>query len=250
MQIRGKNVPIVLSLFLWLSLWEIIGRSELIFVIPPFSDVVRAMFDLIHVSTFWEDVALSLKAFGVGLGISLGVGIPLGFLMGVSRRVDEMMGMWVNIFISAPITALVPAIMAIFGIGNLTIVVTVVLFTIWVIILDTQTGIKGVKQSLLEMACSFGASKFQLYLKVVSWSALPEILTGLRMAAIQGVKGVIVGQILIAILGLGKLFLTYSQYFLMARFFSLLIFVLAFAWGLAELVGYFEQKVEHFAKSR
>jgi NitT/TauT family transport system permease protein len=249
-QIRGKNVPVVMSLLLWLSLWEIIGRSGLIFVIPPFSDVVRAMFDLVRGSTFWKDVALSLKAFGAGLGISLSLGIPLGFLMGVSRRADEMMGMWVNIFISAPITALVPIIMAVFGIGESTIVVTIVLFTIWVIILDTQTGIKGIKQSLLEMAHSFGASRPQLYAKVIFWSALPEILTGLRMAIIRGVRGMIVGQMLIAILGLGKLFLFYSQYFLMARFFSLLIFVLLFAWGLAELVGYFEQKVEHFAKGR
>jgi NitT/TauT family transport system permease protein len=218
-QIRGKNVPVVMSLLLWLSLWEIIGRSGLIFVIPPFSDVVRAMFDLVRGSTFWKDVALSLKAFGAGLGISLSLGIPLGFLMGVSRRADEMMGMWVNIFISAPITALVPIIMAVFGI-------------------------------VLEMAHSFGASRPQLYAKVIFWSALPEILTGLRMAIIRGVRGMIVGQMLIAILGLGKLFLFYSQYFLMARFFSLLIFVLLFAWGLAELVGYFEQKVEHFAKGR
>jgi len=250
MEIYGRKVPIALSLLPWLLLWEIIGRAGFIFIIPPFSEVIRAAFDLVKVSTFVDDIVLTLRTFAIGLGLSMGIGIPLGFLMGRSRKADEMLSMWVNIFMSAPITALVPIVMAIFGIGETTVVVTVFLFSLWVVVLDTQAGVKKVPESLLEMAKSFGASKFDLYRKVISWSALPEILTGLRMAVIRGVRGVIVGQMLVAILGLGKLFLIYSQNFLMARFFALLIFVLAFAWGLVELISYLERRIEHFAKGR
>jgi NitT/TauT family transport system permease protein len=82
------------------------------------------------------------------------------------------------------------------------------------------------------------------------WSALPEILVGLKLAIIRGVRGIIVGQLLLAISGLGKLFLTYSEYFLMDKFYALMIFILAFAWGLSALVGYLEQRVEKFAKGR
>ena len=250
MRIFGKKVPILFSLIIWLIIWELVGRSEIIFILPPFSKVLKATFDIVKISTFYDDVMLSLRSFGTGLGLSMGVGIPLGFMMGRSQKIDDMLGMWVNIFISAPITAIVPIIMVIFGIGEKTVTVTVFLFSIWPMILDTRAGVKHVNYSLIEMGRVFGASRFEIYRKIIFWEALPEILAGLRLAIIRGVRGMIVGQLLLSIMGLGKLFLTYSEYFLMDRFFALLIFILAFALGLSSLIGYLEKRVGRFAKSR
>jgi NitT/TauT family transport system permease protein len=231
-------------------IWEFIGRSEAIFIIPPFSKVLVATFDIVRVSTFYDDVMLSLSCFGAGLGLSVVIGIPLGYLMGRYAKIDVMLGMWVNIFICAPVTAIIPIIMVVFGIGPTTVTVTVFLFSVWPIILDTRAGVKNVNPSLIEMAYVFGATPLEISRKIVLWAALPEMLAGIRLAIIQGVRGMIVGQLLLSIMGLGKLFLTYSEYFLMERFFALLIFVLAFAWGLSSLVGYFEKRVEKFAKGR
>ena len=250
MKIFGKRVPILFSLIIWVIFWELLGRSEIVFIIPPFSKVILATVDIVKVSTFFDDVMLSLRSFGTGVGLSLVVGIVLGFMMGLSRKIDEMLGMWVNIFISAPITAIIPIIMVIFGIGPRTVTVTVFLFSVWPVILDTRAGVKHVNPSLIEMANVFGATRLEIYRKVVFWAALPEILAGFRLAIIRGVRGMIVGQLLLSIMGIGKLFLTYSEYFLMDRFFALLIFILAFAWGLSALVGYLEQRVEKYAKSR
>lgn len=250
MVIRGREIPRALALLVWVIVWELLGRADVIAILPPFSKVMMTIPAIIRLSTFRHDVLLTLKAFGVGLGLSICIGVPLGFAMGRIRRIDEMLSMWVNIFISAPLTALVPVIMVLFGIGENTIVVTIILFSVWVIILDTQTGVKNIKKSLLDMARSFGANRAELYCKVIVWAALPEILTGLRMAILQAVRGVIVGQILIAVFGLGQYFLYYSQNFLMERFFALLLFVLAFAWGFTELIGIVERRVEHFAKGR
>ena len=52
------------------------------------------------------------------------------------------MGMWINIFESSPITAVVPLLLAVLGFGMQTMVVTVFLFSVWVIALDTQVGVK------------------------------------------------------------------------------------------------------------
>ncbi len=54
------------------------------------------------------------------------------------------------------------------------------------------------------MARSFGASRVQLYGKVLIWAALPEILAGIRLGVVRGVKGMIIGQLLISIVGLGR----------------------------------------------
>jgi len=250
MTIFGKKVPILFSLIIWLVIWELVGRSEIIFIFPPLSKVLKATVDIVKISTFYDDVMLSLRSFGTGLGLSMGVGIPLGFMMGRSQKIDDMLGMWVNIFISAPITAIVPIIMVVFGIGEKTVIVTVFLFSIWPVILDTRAGVKHVNYSLIEMGRVFGASRLEIYRKIIFWEALPEILAGLRLAIIRGVRGMIVGQLLLSIMGLGKLFLTYSEYFLMDRFFALLIFILAFALGLSSMIGYLEKRVEKFAKGR
>jgi NitT/TauT family transport system permease protein len=71
-----------------------------------------------------------------------------------------------------------------------------------------------------------------------------------RLGLIRGVKGVIIGQLLIAIVGIGYLFERYSRSFLMAEFWALLIIVFAFAFAASEAVGYFERRVAVYATSR
>jgi len=66
--------------------------------------------------------------------------------------------------------------------------VTVFLFAVFVIVLDTQIGVVNADRSLVEMARSFGARRHQIYSKVLILSALPEILAGIRLGAIRGVK--------------------------------------------------------------
>jgi len=140
--------------------------------------------------------------------------------------------------------------MALIGIGETTVVVTVFLFAVFVIILDTQVGIKQADRSLVEMARCFGATRRQLYTKVLFLSALPEILAGIRLGVIRGVKGVVIGQLLIAIIGVGELFELYSRCFLMEQFWALTIVLFAFALVVAELVGMLEKRIEYYAGVR
>ena len=193
----GKKVPIALSILIWVVIWEIVGRSNIIFIFPPFTSVLRSTFEILQVSTFWDDVLLSLKSFGIGMGVSVLLGTVLGFLMGRFEKIDKMLGMWLNIFISAPITALVPVIMVLFGIGTRTVTITVFMFAVWPLILDTRAGVWHVSESLVEMARVFGASRLEIFTKVLFWAALPEMLAGLKLAIIRGVRGMVVGQLLL-----------------------------------------------------
>ena len=81
-------------------------------------------------------------------------------------------------------------------------------------------------------------------------SALPEILAGLRLGAIRGVKGVVIGQLLVAIIGVGELFELYSQYFLMEEFWALVIIVFMFALAVSEAIAFLEKRVEYYASAR
>jgi NitT/TauT family transport system permease protein len=250
MKLFGRRIPIVFSLLVWFALWELVGRAKLSSIVPPFSSVIEAAMLIAPSDKFASAAIISLRSFGLGLALAIAVGIPLGIVMARVRGVGRILGMWVNIFVSAPISALVPLLMAVVGIGETTVVVTVFLFAVFVIILDTQVGVMHADRSLVEMARSFGARRHQLYTKVLVLSALPEILAGLRLGAIRGVKGVVIGQLLVAIIGVGELFELYSNHFLMEEFWALVVIVFLFAFAVSEAIAFLERRVEYYASTR
>jgi len=250
MQIFGKKIPFSASLLFWCVLWELAGWMGLSSIFPPISKILMAAMTVFTTEKFIKAMEISLRAFALGMSLALVAGIGLGTLMARVKIVREILGMWVNIFVSAPISALVPILMGILGIGEATVVATVFLFAVFVIILDTQVGISKADRSLVEMGQSFGGNRYQIFTKILILSALPEILAGIRLGVIRGVKGVVIGQLLISIIGVGELFEFYSMHFLMEEFWSLVIVVFAFAFVMSEAIAYFERRVEYYAGSR
>jgi NitT/TauT family transport system permease protein len=249
MTIYGVYVPKFTALLFWVVVWEIVGRFELLLLFPPFTEVLGAMVEVVTTPSFLEAARITVYCYLMGLFLAVVFGIALGLLMGLVPAADKLLNMWINIFLSAPLSALVPVIMILFGMGEPTVIVTVFMFAVWIIALDTRAGVQHVSPSLREMALSFGASRTQR-LKIVLLSALPEILAGIRLGVIRGVKGVVIGQLLVSIIGVGALFSLYSQNFLMGHFWALILILFAFALSLAELIGRLEQKVEFYAGAR
>lgn len=250
MILLGRRVPMMASLLIWALVWEIVGWLDLTLLIPPLSRILVRMAEIVPTPSFLAALWITGKAFLLGNLIAVGAGIPLGVLMGRSALADRLLLPWVNLFLSAPLTALVPVIMVIFGMGETTIVLTVVLFAVWIVVLDTRAGVRNMSPSLVEMARSYGASGSQAFMKIYLWAALPEILTGIRLGLIRAVKGVIIGQLLVSIVGFGRLFEIYSSNFLMEHFWALILVLFAFAFAIAEGVGYLERRVDFYAASR
>jgi NitT/TauT family transport system permease protein len=250
MTLFGYRVPMMASLLVWCVLWEIVGRLELMFILPPFSDVLVAAVDLVQLPSWQSATVTTLRAFLIGMVLAICVGIPLGMLMGRVKIADDLLGMWVNIFSSAPLSAIVPVLMILFGFGEKTIIAAVFLFAIWIIVLDTRAGVRHISPSLIEMARSYGAPRLALYGKIIVWAALPEILAGIRLGLIRGVKGVVIGQLLVAIVGYGALFETFSRNFRMSQFWALTIILFAFALVVSALIERAEAKVEFYAGVR
>jgi len=238
------------SLLVWGLLWEIVGQLKLTFFVPPLSKVMLTLFEVIGTPAFQKALAETAYAFSAGVFFAIIIGIPVGILMGKSRLLDELLLPWVNVFLSAPLTALVPVLMVLFGFGMKSIIITTTLFAIWIIILNSRAGVKQINRSLVEMAHSFGASPFNAFFKIYFWAALPEILGGVRIGIIRAVKGVIIGQLLISIVGFGALFELYSANFLMSHFWAVLLVLFALAFTISEFLAYLERRVAYYAAKR
>lgn len=250
MSLFGRKIPLSVSLLFWVAVWEVVGWFGFSSIFPPISKILVVSTTVFATEKFMKAIELSLRTFVLGMSLALVIGIALGTLMARVQWIREILGMWVNVFVSAPISALVPILMGVLGIGEATVVATVFLFAVFIIILDTQVGISKADRSLVEMGQSLGANRCQMFTKILFLSALPEILAGIRLGVIRGVKGVVIGQLLISIIGVGELFEFYSMHFLMEEFWSLVIVVFAFAFVLSEAIAFFERRVEYYAGSR
>ena len=246
----GIRLPAMSSLLIWGLLWEIVGQLDLTFFVPPLSQVFATLFEIIGTPVFVKALTETAYAFVMGVFFAIVIGIPVGILMGKSRIVDELLLPWVNIFVSAPLTALVPVLMVLFGFGLTSIIITTTLFAIWIIILNARAGVRQINRSLVEMARSFGATPLDAFTKIYFWAALPEILGGVRIGVIRAVKGVIIGQLLISVVGFGALFELYSTNFLMAHFWAVLIVLFALAFAISELLAHLERRVAYYAARR
>ncbi len=250
MKVFGYQLPGMSSLILWGLLWEIVGRLGVTFFIPPLSEVFQTLFSIIGTPAFLKAISETAYAFVSGVVSAIVIGVPVGILMGKSRLLDELLLPWVNIFLSAPLTALVPVLMVLFGFGMKSIIIITTLFAIWIIILNSRAGVMQIDRSLVEMARCFGASPMDAFTKIYFWAALPEILGGVRIGVIRAVKGVIIGQLLISIVGFGALFELYSANFLMGHFWAVLIVLFALAFTISEFLAYLERRVGYYAAKR
>jgi len=250
MVIFGLRIPPVYSLLIWIALWEFAGHMEFAFILPPFTGVLGELVGLLQRNDFQIATLQTFQSFVIGMTIAIVGGVFIGFLMGTNKVANEILGMWVNIFASAPLSSLVPVLMLLFGLGQTTIIVTVVLFSIWIIALDTYAGVRHISPSLSEMGQSFGASRWQLLTKVLFWAALPEILAGVRMGLIRAVKGIVIGQLLVSVVALGRLFRTFSDNFQFEEFWALTLILFVFALLFSSAIGWMEQKVAYYAGTR
>lgn len=245
-----KDIPPVFSLLIWIALWELAGQMEWAFILPPFSAVLAELPRLFVRPDFLAAALETLEAFSIGMFFAITGGIALGFIMGMNKTANSILGMWVNILASAPLSSLVPVLMLLFGLGQTTVVIIVTLFSIWIITLDTYAGVAHTKESLKEMGRSFGATKTQMITKILFWAAMPEILAGVRLGLIRAVKGIVIGQLLLSVIALGRMFRTFSDNFQFVEFWALTIILFVFALLFSTLIGMLEKKVEYYAGTR
>ena len=244
------KLPAPFSLLLWAGVWEIVGLTGTVEIFPPFHKVILTMVDVMTSEEFQQALLMTGEAWALGLGFAILIGIPIGMLMGLSRTAERLLGVWVNILISAPLTAVVPALIPLLGIGQTTVIVTVFLFAVFIIVIDTEAGVRRANRTLIEMARSFGATREQIWRKVLILAALPEILAGLRLGVIRATKGVVIGQLIAALLGFGEIFEFYIQNFLIEPFWALVLVIFAIAYVLSEAVAMLERRVEYYAGQR
>jgi NitT/TauT family transport system permease protein len=106
-------------------------------------------------------------------------------------------------------------------------IITIVLFSIFEIIIATATAVRGVDQRLIEMARCFGADTRQIVSKVTVFAALPVTFTGIRIGLGRAVQGMVTAELLFAVTGLGGMVMRYSGVYRLDKVLATIIVIAA-----------------------
>lgn len=152
----------------------------------------RMLADHVIVRNFWE----TLKIYGISMVISIGVGIPIGLIMGARKWVDAIFSPYVWTLSSLPRIAIYPILVMFIGIGTEIKYAIIILTAIFPVIINTWAGVKTTEQSLINAAKMFGASRSQIYRKVILPYTLPFVVTGIQLSLSRGLIGVVLAEFL------------------------------------------------------
>ena len=217
--------------------WELVGRLDASMFLPPLSRVAVTWWQLLQDGTLARAASSSLVSLVKGFVPAAVLGVVVGFAMGRFAVVRYVLDGWVNALMSAPLSALVPILIALFGVRDTVVAATVFMFSFFVIVVNTLTGVRGADRSLVDMARAFGATEMALFGRIYLPAALPAVMLGLRLGVVQAVKGMVVGEMLISLVGLGERLIYYGNTFLITELYAVILSVLV----VALLAGYLAQ---------
>lgn len=201
--LRNSALPLT-GLAAGFVVWEVIGRLGLSPAFPPLTDVLAALVDVWTSERFLNNLRDSLTSVGFALPPAVVFGVLTGLFVGRYRLVEWALDIYINVFLSIPLVALIPVLVLIFGTaGKGSIVATIIIYTFFVIVVNTSAGVKTVDRELIEMSRSFGASESNILRRIVLPAALPLTLAGIRIATGRAIKGVIIAEQVIGLIGLG-----------------------------------------------
>lgn len=199
-----------LSVFIVLGAWEVAGRIPVSFAFPTFIESLAAFWQLLMDGTMLAAYAETLKPLIVGVLISALLGIGIGLAMGLDRRFDWLVSPIFIVMQTAPLAALIPLLVMVYGISLTSKVFVVCIMAMPVIVLNTAGGVRNTSASMIEMGRAFLGTRLDIVLKIMLPAAAPIIFAGLRLGVSAGFIGAILSELKITPTGVGDI-ITYSR---------------------------------------
>jgi len=163
-------------------------------------------------ASLWQHLGASLGRIGLALVFAVITAIPVGIAIGYSRIARGILDPLIEFYRPIPPLAYLPLIVIWCGIGELSKVLLIYLAIFAPVAIATATGVRTVEAAKLRAAQSLGASSAQLIRHVILPSALPDILTGIRIGLGVGWSTLVAAELIAATSGLGFMVQSAAQF--------------------------------------
>ncbi len=192
---------------------------------------------------FLEHVGVSAaRVFGAFV-MACAIGIPLGIAMGMNPIVRGLFDPPLEFYRPIPPLAYLPLMIIWFGIGETSKVLLIFLSVLAPVTLGARSGVKSAAIEQIHAAYSFGATRWQVMVHIILPSALPEILTAMRIGIGFGWTTLVAAEMVAATSGVGYMVLTASQFLQTSTVVMGIIVIAVIAYGFDLFMRFVERKL-------
>ncbi len=231
---------LVLAFLIWQLLSTFIFNP---FLIPPPLEVIRTAIPMIMSGEIFADVSISMSRILVGFFSGSLIGVIFGVLLGRIRVLHELLDPIMELLRYLSPTAMIPIAVIWFGIGEMSKYFLIFWGTFFIVLINTTAGVWRAPITRQRAAECLGANRLQIFLMVLIPSAVPYIVTGMRVAMASSFMSIIPAEILAADSGIGYLLQKSWMLLQTNRIFVALLTICILGFAVDRLFRFFVQRV-------
>jgi NitT/TauT family transport system permease protein/taurine transport system permease protein len=244
---QGRRRSVALSaasVLIAFAIWQLLSTHVFNpFLIPPPLEVIRTAIPMIASGEILADVAISMVRVLVGFVSGSLVGIVLGVLLGRIRVLHDLLDPIIELLRYLSPTAMIPIAIIWFGIGEMSKYFLIFWGTFFIVVVSTTAGVWRAPIARQRAAECLGAGPLQIFIMVVIPSAVPYIVTGMRVAMASSFMSIIPAEILAADSGIGYLLQKSSLLLQTNRIFVALLTICLLGFAVDRLFRFFVDRV-------
>lgn len=181
---------------------------------------------------FWHDTLASLRRLGLGIGISASLGLVFGLVIGLLPLARSLLAQFVAVLSMIPPLALLPILFIVFGLGELSKVVLIVVGTLPFIIRDLSQRTLEIPTEILVKAQTLGASSWVIASRIALPQVMPRLIQAVRLQLGPAWLFLIAAEAIAADLGLGYRIFLVRRYLAMDVILTYVIWITLLAFML------------------
>lgn len=223
-------------------LWQLVCSCGFIpsFMLPSPVEVLKAFVS--DLPLLLENSLVTLQEAFIGLVLGVAVGFVIAVLMDSFKVLYKAFYPLLIITQTIPSVAIAPLLVLWFGYEMTPKIVLIVISTFFPVAVGLLDGFKSADKDAVSLLCSMGANRAQIFRYIKFPSALPQLFSGLKIAAAYSVVGAVISEWLGGFGGLGVYMTRVRKAFAFDKMFAVIFLVSAISLGLMALVGFAEKK--------
>lgn len=237
---RGRDTALtVASPIALLLVWEALVRAGALDArfFPEPSGIIGQMWTMMGTGELWTHTGASMQRLFLGFWAGLAPGLVLGVVMGLSRPLRAALGPLVSGTYPIPKSALLPLILLIFGLGEMSKVVMVAIGVFYPVVLNTMAGVMQIQPIFYDVARNFGARRWQVFRTVALPGAMPSIMTGIELGTGLGLILIAIAEMVGAKTGLGYMIWNAWELYSVETMYVGLLVIAVIGYGLSLLLS-------------
>lgn len=181
------------------------------YIIPYPQKVFTTFLKLLKTGELFKHLFISVSRIFLGFSISTFIAIPSAIIFAMFPKIYNYFKNFLEFMKHTPPFALIPIIILWFGIGEISKIIIIILASFFPVFLNTFKGIKNCDKKLIEVGYTFNLTKFEIFKKIILPSAIPDILTGIKLGIGYSWRSIIGAEMIAASSGIGYLILDGQQ---------------------------------------